>query len=508
MAGLSAVIPYFNHYLTASGFWFYLLNFSFTSLAKIVAIFAFFLFARLLAMYFISRPLWRGRKLNLEKGEKLEAKPFYPFFSIIVPARQEAEVIKNTIYSYLKINYPRDRFELIIVTDEKEREGASSRTTQEEVLAALAELSKKEPDFQLKMLEVPYDFDGYLYGKRMGTAVPSTKGRAVNYALSNLEAKTDFCAFFDADGMAHPDSLLMVAKTWLKDPTKGVFQLPVFQCRNFWSISLFSKIAALGQAFTHECVLPRLMKKIPFLGGTNLFIKKDLLLKVGGFDNHSLTEDLALGISLYLKTNSWPHFLPLPSSEQTPPNFKAYRRQRIRWALGQLKVIEYLKSLRSHPLYQNQAKKLYRRLIINGPIEWVLYFMLTLMSSLILISRLAQGTFMFINLRNLSFSLLSFNSLNELSYSLMALAGFPLLIYLIILKARYRYFIQKSLKRGLKKFIDDAGLVFGSLFIMPFILFLYPWPFFWALLQKIISPSKETAWIKTPRTKEVVSTFS
>jgi len=171
-------------------------------------------------------------------------------------------------------------------------------------------------------------------------------------------------------------------------------------------------------------------------------------------------------------------------------------------------VIEYLKSLRSHPLYQNQAKKLYRRLIINGPIEWVLYFMLTLMSSLILISRLAQGTFMFINLRNLSFSLLSFNSLNELSYSLMALAGFPLLIYLIILKARYRYFIQKPFKRGLKKFIDDAGLVFGSLFIMPFILFLYPWPFFWALLQKIISPSKETAWIKTPRTKEVVSTFS
>lgn len=505
MAGLSVVIPYFNHYITASGYWFYLLNFSVTILAKIVAIFALFLFCRLLLMYFLSRPLWRGRKLNLEEQEKWDKENFYPFFSIIVPARQEAEVIKKTIYSYLNINYPRNRFELVIVTDEKEKWQNLKVTTQSEVLSAIAELRIKEPDFQLKMIEVPYDFDGYLGGQRISKEVPSTKGRAINFALSKLNPQTDFCAFFDADAIAHPDSLLAVAKANNKNPSQTVFQLPVFQCRNFWSISLFSKIAALGQAFTHECVLPRLMKKIPFLGGTNLFIKKELLFKVGGFDNHSITEDLALGISLYLKTNVWPKFLALPSSEQTPATFSAYRRQRFRWALGQLKVIEYLESLMNHPLYSKTAKKLYHRIVVNGPIEWILYFILTLMSSLILISRLSQGTFMFINFKNFSLSLLSFNSLNELIYSLMALAGFPLLIYLIILRFRYRHFIEESSSRGFKKLIDYLGLIFGSLFIMPYFLFLYPWPFFWALIQKWFLGQKETVWIKTPRTKEAVS---
>jgi cellulose synthase/poly-beta-1,6-N-acetylglucosamine synthase-like glycosyltransferase len=43
---------------------------------------------------------------------------------------------------------------------------------------------------------------------------------------------------------------------------------------------------------------------LPFLGGTNLFIQKDVLFAVDGFNYHSITEDLDLGIAIYLRTNN------------------------------------------------------------------------------------------------------------------------------------------------------------------------------------------------------------
>lgn len=48
---------------------------------------------------------------------------------------------------------------------------------------------------KLNLLEVPYDFDGYLNGQCLSKEVPSTKGRALNYALSQKDEITDFYAF-------------------------------------------------------------------------------------------------------------------------------------------------------------------------------------------------------------------------------------------------------------------------------------------------------------------------
>jgi len=69
---------------------------------------------------------------------------------------------------------------------------------------------------------------------------------------------------------------------------------------------------------------------LPFLGGTNLFIQKDVLFTVGGFNYNSITEDLDLGIAIYLQTDNWPYYLPFASTEQTPGNVKAFLKQRHR----------------------------------------------------------------------------------------------------------------------------------------------------------------------------------
>ncbi len=132
-----------------------------------------------------------------------------------------------------------------------------------------------------------------------------------------------------------------------------------------------------------------------------MFIEKNVLFQAGGFNYQSITEDLDLGINIYLKTNNWPSFLPLPSTEQTPPTIKTYFRQRKRWALGQLEVIQNLKKLlKQNPPNKELIKTLYYRLLLYGPIESFFFFILTVFSFIILCSRLLRGIILVINLQS------------------------------------------------------------------------------------------------------------
>jgi cellulose synthase/poly-beta-1,6-N-acetylglucosamine synthase-like glycosyltransferase len=42
------------------------------------------------------------------------------FFSILIPAREESRVITKTLQEVLRISYPIDRQEILIITDQKE----------------------------------------------------------------------------------------------------------------------------------------------------------------------------------------------------------------------------------------------------------------------------------------------------------------------------------------------------------------------------------------------------
>ena len=41
----------------------------------------------------------------------------YPFVSILVPAHNEGRVIGRTVKALLSLNYPKDKFELIVIND-------------------------------------------------------------------------------------------------------------------------------------------------------------------------------------------------------------------------------------------------------------------------------------------------------------------------------------------------------------------------------------------------------
>ncbi|MDD4784400.1 MAG: hypothetical protein PHY32_02350 [Candidatus Pacebacteria bacterium] len=166
-----------------------------------------------------------------------EKNTVYPKFSIIVPARNEADVVEKTIKKLIQLDYPKDRMEIVIITDQKEKlNNPDNKITTQEVIQKVQQELSDQP-VKIYHLDVPYNFDGLFKGKLMEYEIKSTKGRALNYAFTEMfdhfNQNTDFFAFFDTDD--HPDKrcLIEVPRENILHPHKNVFQLPIFQCRNF-----------------------------------------------------------------------------------------------------------------------------------------------------------------------------------------------------------------------------------------------------------------------------------
>lgn len=354
-------------------------------------------------------------------------------------------------------------------------------TTQDVLDRLLAEGNPDGP--QVKHIEVPYDFDGVFGGRTTGHPVPSTKGRALNWTLKFLDPRSEACGFYDAESRPHSQSIAYVAYRRILDPEHArIFQGPVFQVRNFYQMGLFCRIASLYQAVAHDWYLPWLFRTLPFVGGTNLFVDRHLLESLGAWDHGGLTEDLEFGTRAYLQAGAWPQYLPYPSSEQTPPNYRAFFRQRLRWATGHLQVVDKVADTRYVPL--GRRKELLFHLVLKGQVEWVVYQLATFVPPIALI--LQYG------------SLLDETAVPAPARWLLTFFSAVYFGFTYYAFARYRPYFDTS--RQPETLLGHIAVLAGLL-VLPLAAFLFPVPFTSALLLKILGKEPKT-WVKTPRTRE------
>ena len=360
-------------------------------------------------------------------------------------------------------------------------------TTQDIMDRKVRELAGQRDRPVLKHEVVPRDFDGDLGGRRLGVEVPSTKGRALNWALSAIDGRTTWCGFYDAESRPDPNVMLYVAHKVLEAkahdaPPPRIFQGPVFQVRNWYEMGAFCKIASLYQAIAHDWYLPALFRRLPFVGGTNLMVEARLLKEIGGYDSSSLTEDLELGTRAYLRAGAWPEYLPYPSSEQTPPTFAGFYRQRLRWATGHLQVMGKIRAMEQC----DPAKKerLLRTLWFKGQGEWIFYQSATLVPPVII-------TLWF-------FDLVDPNVLGTAWHVGMNLLSTAYLGFTIYAFFRYLAFLDQSARP--RRWLGQLGAL-AQLLVLPLAAFLFPVPYSSAMVLASLGrgPSQ---WVKTPRTRE------
>ncbi len=234
-------------------------------------------------------------------------------FSVVIPARNEEEMIGSCLESVLNQNYPADLFEVIVIDDHSTDNTAG-------IVQGLQNHYANLHLIQLQKL---------LQGK----PINSYKKKAIEYAV--LQASGDWIVTTDADCLV-PQHWLKYFDAFIKDsgavfvpaPVKyknvGSF-VSIFQCLDFMTLQGITA-ASVHHNFHTMC------------NGANLSYNKKVFTEVGGFagiDDIASGDDMLLMHKMYKKYPDQVAFLLSPEViVETSPmlTWKAFFNQRTRWA--------------------------------------------------------------------------------------------------------------------------------------------------------------------------------
>lgn len=273
-----------------------------------------------------------------------------PFVSVMVPAHNEGIVIVRTVVALLNLDYPHDRYEIIVIND-----NSSDNSAQ-----LLAQLQADYPQRNLTVINT----DAQTGGKG--------KSNALNLALRGAQGTV--IAVYDADNTPERDALRLLVADLLQNQHYGAV-IGKFRTRNKRATLLtrFVNIETLALQWMAQAGRLRLFK-LCTIPGTNYVIRRSVLERIGGFDTKALAEDTEVSFRLY-RLGYRINFQPKAVTwEQEPQTLDVWFHQRTRWVKGNIYVI-----LKNLPL-------LFRK--VGRPIRFdLLYFLVVyfvLMASLVL----------------------------------------------------------------------------------------------------------------------------
>lgn len=228
-----------------------------------------------------------------------------PIYSVLVPLRDEANMVPQLARALARIDYPAAKLEVLFVVEQR------SADTIEAVRRVLG-------DARFDLIVVP-------------DSEPRTKPKAMNFALPLVRGA--YVAIYDAEDVPDPQQLRLAASRFLLHPEFDCLQaeLVVENARENWLTALFAGEYA-GQFGLMLPLLARLKLPMP-LGGTSNHFRVAALREVGGWDAYNVTEDADLGVRLSrlrYRTGT----IASRTHEEAPVTIRAWLAQRTRWMKG------------------------------------------------------------------------------------------------------------------------------------------------------------------------------
>ncbi len=234
-------------------------------------------------------------------------------FSVLLPARHEEAVIYETIKSVSATHYPSHLLEIVVICH------VDDAGTIAEAQRAMRDLGSRQ-----------------VYVETFST-LPINKPHGLNVGFQRT--RNQIVTIFDAEDDIDPNIFNMVNTVVLKEGV-GIIQAGV-QLMNF-NDHWFSIHNCLEYFFWFKSGLHFFSKigVIP-LGGNTVFIRRDLVSRIGGWDEHCLTEDADIGLRLSVsgETIRVIYDAKHVTREETPDSIGSFIRQRTRWHQGFLQVL-------------------------------------------------------------------------------------------------------------------------------------------------------------------------
>ena len=241
-------------------------------------------------------------------------------FTILLPAKNEEDVYRETIQKVYDLNYPKEFMQIIAICREDDP------GTIAEAQAKIDELG--DPNVQLLI------YNDY----------PISKPHGLNLGLQ--VARGDVVTIFDAEDEPHPDILNIINTSMLNEDIDAVqsgVQLMNHNTKWFCFLNVleyFFWFKSSMHFFARIGMTP--------LGGNTVFVRRELLEQLGGWDENCLTEDAELGIRLSLAHARLRIIYEdeYVTREETPHTIEQFIRQRTRWNQGFIQILfkwEWLK---------------------------------------------------------------------------------------------------------------------------------------------------------------------
>jgi len=236
---------------------------------------------------------------------------YQPTVSIIIPALNEEKVLPRLLQAVVQLEYPKEKLEVIVVDD------ASTDET-----GRIADRYAEKYDYVKAVHRSPAE-------GRKG------KASALNAGLKASTGEFVFC--FDADYYP-PKNIIRKLVSPFADPKVGAVQGRVTVLNEPQNI--VTRIVALERVggYRVDQYAREKLGLIPQFGGTVGGFRRNLLEALGGWDEEMLAEDTDLTFRLYLKGYRVCYMKDAECYEEAVENWRAYWRQRYRWAYGHMQT--------------------------------------------------------------------------------------------------------------------------------------------------------------------------
>jgi cellulose synthase/poly-beta-1,6-N-acetylglucosamine synthase-like glycosyltransferase len=224
-----------------------------------------------------------------------------------VPAFNEESSIEDTVIALLKLDYPKEKLEIILINDDS--------------TDATLDIMKK--------LERKHSVIKVLNKKNSG------KADSLNKAIQ--KAKGELLAVVDADSYPSPDSVKKMVGHFEDAQVAAVTSRVLVKNKSNW-LSRFQVLDYSIIAWTRK--LLDFVDSVYVTNGPLSMYRTIVVREIGGFDTKNLTEDIE--ITWHMLNEGYNTRMSYGAIVYTtvPESFKIWIKQRIRWNLGGLQTIQ------------------------------------------------------------------------------------------------------------------------------------------------------------------------
>ncbi|MDD3083871.1 MAG: glycosyltransferase [Candidatus ainarchaeum sp.] len=332
---------------------------------------------------------WKKKSTEEFFENKSRAKPLI-YFYLFIPALREQKVIAETLEFISKMNYPTNKFEIIVALDKKEQ---GNFTTKDVVKKYLEKKANK-----MKISFVEYSGNGQKRSFQLNEALK----KIINKKTSK---KNIFVGVYDADSRPNLNTLSYINYKFFKEKKMVfAFQQTINYLLNSEKISnlknsslllgnayyqtLWNYISEINQFLKNNARFKKRKESNfpPYCMGHGEFFELETLKSIGGFPNNGPADGIQIGFILALKRIK---IIPIPLDDscESPEKLSVLFKQHSFWFCGN---INFFKIISKEKFSFSRIMQTLNHLFLCG--KWLVrpfFYSITLIYAIIVLNYLA-----------------------------------------------------------------------------------------------------------------------